>query len=130
MKRWVDFIIYMDETHCDGKRLWTVGFHFADWLALDNPDPESRFGRTDPYYVASVYYLYSSELDVYKRQVEAHIEQHFGHFSNVFHEIASPDIHVDIAIVEPTPERNYYTLVTMGMGAHRMACLLYTSRCV
>lgn len=62
MKRWVDFIIYMDETHCDGKRLWTVGFHFADWLALDNSDPESRFGRTDPYYVASVYYLYSSEL--------------------------------------------------------------------
>ena len=42
MKRWVDFIIYMDETHCDGKRLWTVGFHFADWLALDNPDVYKR----------------------------------------------------------------------------------------
>ena len=36
------------------------------------------------------------------------------------HEIISPDIHVDIAVIEPTNKRNYYTLVTMGMGAHRM----------
>lgn len=43
-----------------------------------------------------------------------------GHSDHVFHEIASPDIHVDIFIVEPTAERNYYTLVTSGMGAHRM----------
>ena len=52
----------MDETYCGGGRLWQVGFHFADWLALDNPDKDSCFGRTDPYYVASVYYLYSSLL--------------------------------------------------------------------
>ncbi|MDR2846594.1 MAG: suppressor of fused domain protein [Candidatus Methanoplasma sp.] len=52
--------------------------------------------------------------------IEDHIEKHFGHVENVFHEIVSPDIHVDIEIVEPTPERNYYTLVTCGMGAHRM----------
>ena len=40
----------------------------------------------------------------------------------------------------PSEERDYCTLVTMGMGAHRMnvpeelaeykLCLLYTSRCV
>jgi len=52
--------------------------------------------------------------------LEAHIAQHFGNFDNVFHEILSFDIHVDIAIIEPTDERNYYTLVTMGMGAHKM----------
>ena len=52
--------------------------------------------------------------------VEAHIAARFGAFPNVFHEIISPDIHVDICIIEPTQERNYYTLVTMGMGAHRM----------
>lgn len=52
--------------------------------------------------------------------IEAHIEAHFGKFPNVFHEILSPDIHVDICIIEPTTERNYYTLATMGMGAHRM----------
>ena len=38
----------------------------------------------------------------------------------VFHEKLSPDIHVDICLIEPTPERDYYTLVTLGMGAHRM----------
>jgi len=52
--------------------------------------------------------------------VEGHIEQYFGEVENVFHELVSPDIHVDICIVPPTEERDYYTLVTMGMGAHRM----------
>lgn len=52
--------------------------------------------------------------------VEGHIQQYFGEFENVFHELVSPDIHVDICIVPPTEERDYYTLVTMGMGAHRM----------
>ena len=52
--------------------------------------------------------------------VQRHIERRIGHFNRVFHEIVSPDIRVDVAIIEPTPERNYYTLVTMGMGAHRM----------
>jgi hypothetical protein len=52
--------------------------------------------------------------------IEAHIEEHFGKFQNVFHELVSPDIHLDIAIVEPTEEKNYFTLVTMGMGAFLM----------
>ena len=52
--------------------------------------------------------------------VEGHIQQYFGPFENVFHELVSPDIHVDICVVPPSRERDYYTLVTMGMGAHRM----------
>ena len=52
--------------------------------------------------------------------IEEHIQQYFGEFKNVFHELVSPDIHVDICIVPPDGERNYYTLITMGMGAHRM----------
>jgi len=52
--------------------------------------------------------------------IETHVKEQFGDFENVFHELVSPDIHVDIAIVDPTPEHDYYTLVTMGMGAHRM----------
>ena len=55
--------------------------------------------------------------------VEAHIQQYFGKFENVFHELSSPDIHVDICVVPPSEERDYYTLVTMGMGAHRMNVL-------
>ena len=52
--------------------------------------------------------------------VEGHIQQYFGKVENVFHELVSPDIHVDICMVPPTEERDYCTLVTMGMGAHRM----------
>ena len=64
------------------------------------------------------------EPEVYTEEemeaIEGHIEKHFGEIENVFHEIVSPDIHVDICIVPPSQERDYYTLVTMGMGAHRM----------
>ncbi len=52
--------------------------------------------------------------------VDRFINQSYGEFPVVFHEKVSPDIHVDICIIPPTEERNYYTLVTMGMGAHKM----------
>jgi tetratricopeptide (TPR) repeat protein len=52
--------------------------------------------------------------------IEGHIDTYFGKSDKVFHEIVSPDIHVDIVIIEPGPERNYYVLCTMGMGAHCM----------
>ncbi|MDR2111101.1 MAG: suppressor of fused domain protein, partial [Spirochaetaceae bacterium] len=57
-----------------------------------------------------------AELDC----VEAHIAAWFGSYKNVFHELLSPDIHVDIVVIEPVKERDYYVLVTVGMGAHRM----------
>ena len=66
----------------------------------------------------------NSEPEVYSEDemsaIEQHIKNTFGEFENVFHELVSPDIHVDICVVPPSDERNYYTLVTMGMGAHRM----------
>ena len=52
--------------------------------------------------------------------VEQHIQKTFGTFERVFHELVSPDIHVDICMVPPVEGRDYYTLVTMGMGAHQM----------
>ena len=62
MKLWVDYIRSVDETFCGGRRLWKHGFHFADWLALDNPGAKDCMGATDPYYVASAYYCYSAGL--------------------------------------------------------------------
>ena len=66
----------------------------------------------------------SSNPEVYTEEemeaVEGHIQQYSGKIGDVFHELVSPDIHVDICIVPPTEERDYYTLVTMGMGAHQM----------
>lgn len=52
--------------------------------------------------------------------VMSHIEKSFGSVTNILHEIVSPDIHVDICVIPPHDESAYYTLVTMGMGAHRM----------
>ena len=65
-----------------------------------------------------------SDQDFYEEEemdaIEEHIKEYYGDFPTVFHEIASPDIHCDICIVPPTEEKNYYTLLTMGMGARVM----------
>ena len=66
-------------------------------------------------------------LEVYSevqlKAVEGHIEKYFGSEEMVSHEFCSFDIHVDIEIIKPTPEKDYYTLATVGMGAHLMAVL-------
>ena len=61
MKAWVEYIRRQDDAD-GGSRLWKTGFHFADWLALDSPDPDSPMGGTDPYFIASAYYYYSASL--------------------------------------------------------------------
>lgn len=54
MKAWVDCQRKKEET-LGGAHLIKNGFHFADWLALDNEQP-GPFGATDPLYIASAYY--------------------------------------------------------------------------
>ena len=80
----------------------------------DDDDPDGEASEDEEAGVPEVYT--EEEMEA----VEGHIQQYFGDFENVFHELASPDIHVDICVVQPSAERDYYTLVTMGMGAHRM----------
>ena len=66
----------------------------------------------------------SNEVKMYSEDemlaVENHIEKYFGKFENIVHEIISIDVHVDICIIPPSKTRNYYTLVTMGMGSYKM----------
>lgn len=52
--------------------------------------------------------------------INAHIEQHIGPVAAVFHEIVSDLVHVDIHVVSPTANRNFYTLVTSGMSDRAM----------
>ncbi|WP_400246101.1 family 78 glycoside hydrolase catalytic domain [Niallia sp. JL1B1071] len=61
MKDWVDYIRKIDDKS-GSKRLWKEGFHFGDWLALDGKDPQGMMGGTDPYYIATAYYYYSTRL--------------------------------------------------------------------
>ena len=53
-------------------------------------------------------------------KVSDYIEQQYGEYENVMHEIVSPDIHCDIVIVPTTEEQPFYKLVTMGAGAYKM----------
>ena len=94
---------------------------FQRALELDPEDEDTRFfiQECETYIVAR-----ECNPEMYTEEdwkaVEAHLERYFGPCDNVFHEIVSPDIHVDIYIMKPIPERNYYVLSTFGMGAHRM----------
>lgn len=63
------------------------------------------------------HYLYTEkELE----KVDSYIAAQYGEYDEVLHEIASPDIHLDVVIVPPTDEQQYYKLVTMGAGAFKM----------
>jgi hypothetical protein len=53
--------------------------------------------------------------------VTTHVERHVGKPAHVFHELISDLVHVDVHVVEPTPERNYSTLVTSGMSDRPMS---------
>ena len=60
MKAWVDCQRRREEA-LGGEHLVKDGFHFADWLALDNPQP-GPFGATDPLYIASAYYFRCAQI--------------------------------------------------------------------
>jgi alpha-L-rhamnosidase len=61
MRAWVDYVKRIDDAS-GGRRLWTEGEHFGDWLALDAPDPASRKGGTSHDFIASSFYCYSARL--------------------------------------------------------------------
>jgi hypothetical protein len=50
------------------------------------------------------------------RRIEKHIERHLGKPQSVFHEILSDLVHIDIHVIRPAPDREYYSLVTTGMS--------------
>jgi hypothetical protein len=49
-----------------------------------------------------------------------HIEKYIGPIDHVFKEIVSDELSIDILIVAPTPNRNFYTLITSGMSEFPM----------
>lgn len=52
--------------------------------------------------------------------IHEHIETHLGPVESVFHELLSDQLHVDVHLVRPTPERPHWTLVTSGMSDRPM----------
>lgn len=114
--------------------LWFHRLGYAYYYMNNLEEAQNAFERAlelNPDDNASEQYLnfckngeYAYDPEVYDEEeveaLDAHIEKYFGASENVFHEIVSPDIHVDIYVIEPTPARNFYTLITVGMGAHLM----------
>ena len=52
--------------------------------------------------------------------IENYIIKNFGDIYTVFHEMYSPDIHVDICVLPPQRGHDYCVLITSGMGAYEM----------
>ena len=52
--------------------------------------------------------------------VEDHIIEHFGSISRTIPVKESENLDLRIYVIEPTKERDFYTLVTCGMGAYKM----------
>lgn len=83
MRGWVDYIKQVDDAS-GGKRLWTEGFHFGDWLALDGSDPISpRRGGTPEDFISSAFYCYSAHLVAKAAAALGKTEQaeHYQHLS-------------------------------------------------
>jgi Suppressor of fused protein (SUFU) len=49
-----------------------------------------------------------------------HVETHIGKIDMVFHELISDLVHIDVHQIKPTPERDFWTLVTTGMSDRPM----------
>ena len=61
--------------------------------------------------------MYSEhDMSAYEKMLEKKV----GPVSSVNHELVSPDLHIDVLHLSPTAERDYYTLITMGMGVYKM----------
>ena len=95
--------------------------HARKWQELNQDDEDAaELIKTIEEFVEETY----KEPIVYDfkemETVGKHIEEYFGKYDNVMYELMSPDIHIDICVISPRAEHEYYTLVTMGMGAAKM----------
>lgn len=52
--------------------------------------------------------------------VEDHIIEHFGSISRTIPVKESENLNLHIYVIEPTKEKDFYTIVTCGMGAYKM----------
>lgn len=63
-----------------------------------------------------------AEPTEYMEEIEAHFDKNFpGRKTHVFHEIMSDLIHVDIFVMDPSEDEDFYVLYTAGMSALPMS---------
>lgn len=54
------------------------------------------------------------------RDLEQFIVDTYGEYPTVLHEVTTPSLPIDVAVIKPTERHPYYTLITIGFGAYRM----------
>lgn len=62
----------------------------------------------------------SSYTEIDRKEIILDIEDRFGECMTILHEIVSDDLHIDIAVVPPTDDMDFYKLFTVGMGSKEM----------
>lgn len=70
MCAWVDYIY----SRTGEEFLWNKDFHFGDWLALDGENANLPNGGTEPYFIASAYYYYSTSIVSKTAEILGHSE--------------------------------------------------------
>lgn len=69
--------------------------------------------QSDPHETA----MYDENIYV---ALEDHLKDKIGDFPNVWHELVSPDIHVDVIPIPPDADRDFWVLSTAGMSYREM----------
>ncbi len=59
---------------------------------------------------------FADMVDSSVEEIAEHFEKQFGKVKNVFHEIISDKVHIDIHVIEPDEIRDYYVIFTTGMS--------------
>lgn len=95
MCAWVEWVTGRIENAAD-HGLWSGDYQWGDWLALDGPVKNGTAGGTDEVYIASAYYVYSSEIlsktaRILKRYEDADKYDHYAEQmkKNIFKEFFS-----------------------------------------
>lgn len=94
------------------------------WLAMepDNSDAQKLVKDCEQFLQecgdkAAEKFFYTEQE---KSSVEEHIRKYFGNYTLVLHENIEESMDIDIYILPPRNEHDYYTLITCGMGACKM----------
>ena len=124
MRLWVEWIKKTDENnHCG--RLWNVGFHFADWLALDTKN-NSVMGGTEPYFIATAYYYYSTSLLLKAAKALGYQEdvERYGKLLDEIYEAIQKEYFTPNGRMAQTTQTAYVCALFMGFAPKEHRALL------
>lgn len=79
MRNWIEYM----HGAGDEEYLWLGGNHFGDWLSLDAPEGTRR-GGTDPDFIASCFFVYSTSLLIKSGKI---LGRDMSHYEDMYEKI-------------------------------------------